>query len=87
MWSTQLFAPCIKGQIAVPHTAPVFNGAIVTFQHSAGLACKHFTGAKSHDPGQVLELVGQVMHIHAQIPVTLRATIGPQIIADRVGKM
>ena len=87
MWSTQLLAPCVKGQIAVPHTAPVFYCAVVAFQNSPGLAGKHFTGAKSHDPGKILKFVCQIMHIHAQIPVALWATIGPQVIADRVGKM
>ena len=87
MWSTQLLAPCVKGQIAVSHTAPVFYCAVVAFQNSPGLAGKHFTGAKSHDPGKVLKLMGQVMHIHAQIPVALWATIGPQVVADRIGQM
>ena len=71
----------------MPHTAPVFYGAVVAFQNSAGLAGKHITGAKIHDPGKVLKFMRQVVHIHAQIPSTLRPTIGPQVVADSVGKM
>jgi hypothetical protein len=71
----------------MPHTAAVFYSTVVAFQNSPGLAGKHFTRAKSHDPGQILKFVRQVMHIHTQVPVTLRPTIGPQVVADRIGQM
>lgn len=69
------------------HTAPVLDRAIVAFKDPSGFAGKYITGAKIHDPGKILKLMGQIVYIHAQIPGTLRPTIGPQVVADRVGKM
>lgn len=64
------------------HTASVFYSAVVTFQHPTGFAGEHITGPKIQNTRQILKFMCKVMDVHAQIPITLWAAVGLQVIAD-----
>ena len=64
------------------HTTAILNSAVITFQYPTGFAGEHITRPKIQNTRQILKFMRKVMDVHAQIPVSLRAAVGLQVIAN-----